>query len=449
MRRLPLPAQAYACLLVAAALVVVGRALWQPPPWPTLGALVLLLLVADSGSTLLVREGVRLSAGFAVALAAVVILGPVGAAIVGAAGAFAYHGVRLPIVKRAVNGAIFAVSAFGAATVYQALGSGMHGSLGASDFPAVFLPFSAAVVAHFVVNIGLLAGIFRLAEGVPPRRVWKGVLTSWVGPYLAYGTLGLTIAAMWATIGAVSAPLALLPLFIARWVFAQHAAERAAYDATIAALCQAVETKDYYTRGHCERVARASVLIARQLDMRESRVGTVHYAGMLHDVGKLGVATDVLQKSGALTEEEFGAIQLHPTRGAEIVQDIAFLGETQAAIVHHHERMDGRGYPTGLRGTDIPELARVIGVADAFDSMTSTRSYRSARTPTAAIAELRRHGGTQFDSVMVEALVRAVDRHGWQPHEPAAPRAAEAAALSRDHDDPSAPLPVAGGGPPT
>ena len=198
---------------------------------------------------------------------------------------------------------------------------------------------------------------------------------------LGYATLGLLIAALWsAGLGAFAAVLVLVPLFVARWAMGQFAAQERAYAATMAALCQAVETKDFYTRGHSERVARGSAMIAREVGMRSSRVEAIRYAGMLHDVGKLGVPTTVLQKNGALTEEEFAAIQLHPMRGLEIVREIGFLDEALAGIMHHHERMDGLGYPMGLAGDEIPEFARVIAVADAFDAMTSNRSYRGARS---------------------------------------------------------------------
>jgi HD-GYP domain-containing protein (c-di-GMP phosphodiesterase class II) len=267
--------------------------------------------------------------------------------------------------------------------------------------------------------------------------------------YFGYGMFGLLIATLWRPIGILSAVLVLLPLLVARWAFQQTRAERQAYEATIAALCQAVETKDYYTRGHSERVSRGSVMIAQEIGMRTERVEAVRYAGMLHDVGKLGVPTNVLKKSGSLSEEEFAAIQLHPMRGLEIVRDIGFLDEAHAGIMHHHERLDGRGYPMGLAGNDIPEFARVIAVADAFDSMTTTRSYRGARSVEEALAELLRCAGNQFDPRMVEALVSAVDSQGWVPEAtavaaPKPPRDApfdqEAGAF--DHDDPTSPAPV-------
>jgi HD-GYP domain-containing protein (c-di-GMP phosphodiesterase class II) len=164
---------------------------------------------------------------------------------------------------------------------------------------------------------------------------------------------------------------------------------------------------------------------------------------MLHDVGKLGVPTRVLQKNGRLTEAEFAAVQRHPVQGLEMVREIEFLDEAMAGIMHHHERMDGLGYPMGLAGQQIPEFARVIAVADAFDSMTTTRSYRGARSVDEAMDELRRCAGTQFDPPMVDAMVAAVQREGWQPEitplvEPASSEQPfDQDARHYDHDDPT------------
>ena len=184
-------------------------------------------------------------------------------------------------------------------------------------------------------------------------------------------------------------------------------------------------------------------MIAREIGMRGERVEAIRYAGMLHDVGKLGVPTKVLQKTGKLTEEEYEAIQLHPMRGLDIVREIGFLDEALAGIMHHHERIDGRGYPMGLAGDEIPEFARVLAVADAFDSMTSTRSYRGARPVSEAIEELRKWSGTQFDPAFVDAFVAALKRHGWHLPEPPVIGADDLAPVTaQDHDDPGAPLRV-------
>jgi HD-GYP domain-containing protein (c-di-GMP phosphodiesterase class II) len=162
-------------------------------------------------------------------------------------------------------------------------------------------------------------------------------------------------------------------------------------------------------------------MIAKEIGMRTERVEAIRFAGMLHDVGKLGVPTAVLQKSGKLTDDEYAAVQLHPMRGLDIVRDIGFLDEALAGIMHHHERIDGRGYPMGLAGDEIPEFARVLAVADAFDAMTSTRSYSHARPVADAIAELRKWAGRQFDPAFVDAFVAAIERDGWKAPQPVGP----------------------------
>ncbi len=187
---------------------------------------------------------------------------------------------------------------------------------------------------------------------------------------LGLSSFGLLIAALWPVFGWFAAVIVLVPLSVARWAIGQLAEQDEARAATLATFCQAVGIKDLYTRRHGERVAHGAGLIARHIGVEADRVEAVMVAGLLHDVGKLGVPTRVLTKDGPLTDEEAAAIQLHPRAGLTMVGPIEFLGEALSGILHHHERMDGRGYPMGLAGNEIPEFARIIAVADAFDSMT-------------------------------------------------------------------------------
>jgi HD-GYP domain-containing protein (c-di-GMP phosphodiesterase class II) len=143
-------------------------------------------------------------------------------------------------------------------------------------------------------------------------------------------------------------------------------------------------------------------------------LSTLRFAGLLHDVGKLGVPTRVLTKKGSLTPEEFDEIRAHPLQGFDIITGIDFLDDARTAILHHHERLDGAGYPAGLAGKAIPEFARMIGVVDAFDSMTSSRSYHRARSVSEALAELQRCAGSHFDPAFVDAFCTTVARRGWR-----------------------------------
>lgn len=440
MERLPRAARTYITAVAVLALGVL--ILGAPNKWdaPRVGVLVILFIILESYSVTVGALAMTMSLSYTITLASILLVGPWGAAVVGASAlvVLGHHSLS----KRVFNAAQFALAAYLAGRTYEALG-GHQAHLGMTDFPRLLFPIAMAILVYLLVNGLLITAIIALVNRVPARQVLVATLVRHFPSYFAYGVFGLVLAVLWAglDIGPLAAGLLLLPLFVARWAISQFYQEQQAYEATIRTLVQAVETKDSYTRGHSERVSRASVMIARIIGMREDRVSALRYAGILHDVGKLGVPTKVLQKSGKLTDDEFAAIKLHPLRGMEMLGDIEFLDEAFKGILHHHERLDGLGYPMGLKGSQIPEFARVIAVADAFDSMTSTRSYRNARTVEEAIDEIESCRGSQFDPLMVDALVKALTKEPWQ----ASPAAtAEALAQSEkvsseafDHDDPS------------
>jgi putative nucleotidyltransferase with HDIG domain len=203
---------------------------------------------------------------------------------------------------------------------------------------------------------------------------------------------------------------------------AAEAETRAAYLGTIRALAAALDARDPYTAGHSERVSQMSVLIARQLRVPEQEVAIIRLGALLHDIGKIGLADDILQKLTPLTPEEFEQIKRHPALGARILRQVSFLEPHLPIVELHHERPDGHGYPFGLRGNDIPLAARIVHVADAYDAMTSARAYRPARPPSAAVAELRLYSGTQFDPDCVTAFIEAMRKTAAE-EEHAQPRA--------------------------
>jgi diguanylate cyclase (GGDEF)-like protein len=174
-------------------------------------------------------------------------------------------------------------------------------------------------------------------------------------------------------------------------------------------LARAVDAKDSYTHSHCETVAELCALMAQHLGLDAERVARVRLAGLLHDVGKIGVSDTILHKPGPLTDEEFAVMQTHPTLGSHIVSAAELIEEAEW-ISHHHERMDGCGYPDRLAGERIPLESRIIMVADAFEAITATRPYRAARPVGEALAELERHAGSQFDPGCVAALRTILSR---------------------------------------
>lgn len=173
------------------------------------------------------------------------------------------------------------------------------------------------------------------------------------------------------------------------------------YVRSIDALIKALEAKDFYTRGHSQRVTMYSVAIGKSMQLPEERIELLRQAAVLHDLGKIGVREEILNKPGKLTEEEFKEITLHPEVAIRILEPIPFFRPLLPAILHHHERFDGRGYPRGLAGNDVPLESRIMAVADTFDAMTSTRAYRKALSLEAANAEILRCSGAQFDPEIV------------------------------------------------
>lgn len=407
-------------VLGVAALVAAWR--FAPPRhWVDVVLLVALCVVGTHSKVrrLIIGVDVDLSVNSIVQLAALALAGPAGAMVVGGA-PWLIEARRCSATVRAFNVALPLLTGGAAAVAYWAAGGSwvlVESLRPAQILTDLALPMLAADLVMCLVNIVLLAAVISLDERVPYREVVVGMVRGSSVAYVGYGIFGLLLTVLWGPggVGPLSAVLVLAPLFVARWAFAQYAAQHEAHERTVAALVSAVEAKDRYTRGHSERVARASMMIGRAVGLSPKRTSTLHFAGMLHDVGKLGVPTRVLQKTGALTDEEFAAIARHPLRGLEMVREIEFLGEALQGILHHHERLDGRGYPLGLAGHQIPEFARIIAVADAFDSMTSTRSYRQARSVREAVGELRTCAGTQFDPTFVQALSLALERTDWEP----------------------------------
>jgi putative nucleotidyltransferase with HDIG domain len=193
-----------------------------------------------------------------------------------------------------------------------------------------------------------------------------------------------------------------------------YAAMERGYVDTIQALASAIDAKDPYTRGHSERVARLAVEIGRELKLDDATLRVLEFGGILHDVGKIGVPEQVLGKPARLTPEEFKVVQSHALIGAEIVAGVEFLKSTAPAIRHHHERWDGKGYPDGLAGEDIPLIARILNAADTWDACTSKRPYHPAASAEQGLTILAQIRGLQLDPAIHDATVRVLLRQGHQ-----------------------------------
>ena len=174
-------------------------------------------------------------------------------------------------------------------------------------------------------------------------------------------------------------------------------------------LAGTIDAKDKYTKGHSSRVAEYAVKIAEKLGKSEKEQENIYYLGLLHDIGKIGIPDGIINKTTRLTDEEYELIKTHPVIGAEILENISELPELVMGAKWHHERYDGRGYPDGLKGDAIPEMARIIGVADAYDAMTSNRSYRDVLPQDVVRGEIEKGKGTQFDPLFADKMLEMID----------------------------------------
>ena len=181
------------------------------------------------------------------------------------------------------------------------------------------------------------------------------------------------------------------------------------FEDTATALVNAIDAKDQYSRGHSLRVAEYSKLIAEELDKDAEDCERIYYAALLHDVGKIGISDAIINKSGRLTPEEYGVIKQHPVMGNQILSSIRDYPYISIGAHYHHERYDGKGYPDGLKGEEIPEIARIISVADAYDAMTSDRSYRTALPQAFVREEFVKGSGTQFDPNFAQVMIKLID----------------------------------------
>lgn len=269
-------------------------------------------------------------------------------------------------------------------------------------------------VVYSILNAVLLAAVLHVTSGVPYTQTATDMLKSILVLQSVYVGLGAIAYVLAIRAGQAALVLLIVPLLVARQSLLSVQERQEAYDRMVRAFVKAIELKDGYTRGHAERVSDLSVQVAERMGLSYEDRQLIRYGAILHDVGKIGVSLGILCKAGPLDDDEFAEMKLHPEIGAEMLRDIDFLKPALAVVHHHHERVDGRGYPAGLAGDEIPLLTRVVTAVDAFDAMTSTRSYRRALPVSVALEELEANAGTQFDAEVVGHLVELIREEGWE-----------------------------------
>jgi HD-GYP domain-containing protein (c-di-GMP phosphodiesterase class II) len=266
--------------------------------------------------------------------------------------------------------------------------------------------------AFSVTNMFLAVTAASLRTKSPMARIWALSVSNTLFGTIALVFLGWLMAEVAINVGLWATVLFMVPLLLARYSFTKYAETRAMFLGTVSALSQAIDAKDGFTRGHADRVSRIAGAIAREMALSERLIEEIELAGMLHDIGKIGVEDQILMKPARLDPHEQELMRRHPIYGASILEPSESLRPLVPLVLHHHENFDGSGYPEGRKGEEIPLGSRIIIVADAYEAMTSDRIYRKAIGHERAMEQLNRYKGIQFDPQVVRALDTLIEKRG-------------------------------------
>jgi len=273
------------------------------------------------------------------------------------------------------------------------------------------LPYLFAASVYLVINTGLTSGAISIASGTNWFEVWQTNYQWAIASYVAVVPLGFVLASVYhilitnnVILGILWISIFIVPLVIMRSSFLSFVKVNNAYYGSIKALVNALDASHHYTQGHSRRVADNSISVARAMKLPGKIVDSVEKGATLHDMGKIGMDNAVLDKKGPLSNIEWASMKQHPLLGSQIISDLSFLEDARDIVLHHHERMDGKGYPLGLVGNEIPIGARIVNAVDALDALTSARSYREALSPAQAISQMESNAGKQFDSDIITAI---------------------------------------------
>jgi putative nucleotidyltransferase with HDIG domain len=323
------------------------------------------------------------------------------------------------------NHAAIVVSVVFGGAVYEVI---RLAALDADPGVAIAVDFAGLLlgsVAYYLVNALLALLAVSARTGTPLRTIWAQDLGAVLLSLLGLAPLAWLMAQVFTlpnNVGWWATPLFVVPLFTTRLAYHRYVETRELFEQTITALAKAVDARDPNTRNHSVRVSRIAEAMCRVMKLPEQHIEIIKWAGLLHDVGKIGIRDHVLLKEGPLDREERITMNQHPQIGAEIVAPARQLAEEAPLILAHHEWFNGSGYPNGIEALDIPQGSRILGVADAYEAMTSPRPYRKvALSHEIAIAELEKFAGIQFDPDIVPILVgldrETLDRPPDRPDE--------------------------------
>ncbi len=286
----------------------------------------------------------------------------------------------------------------------------LYGEIGVLEFPRGLIAFIMAATSYTLLNAVLVGVTLSLQMNVSFITIWRRNIVWMLPNMFALFPLGALMVLVTQQVGPLVLVLFYLPLMVTKVSLQKYIDLWDTYSEIAAALSTAIDARDPYTHGHSVRVSEYCALLAKELELNDEQIEFMKYVGLLHDVGKVGLSDGILKKKGPFTYEEYEEMKKHAAIGADIIKVMKFLGRGEEWVRYHHERWDGSGFPSGLKGEEIPLGARIIACADAFDAMTTDRPYKNKMSYDEAKQELVRCAGTQFDPKVVEAMIRVIDQ---------------------------------------
>lgn len=349
-----------------------------------------------------------ISIGFPIDFVIILVYGPALAMLITAVGALIGETIERERSwdKVIFNAAQYSLTAGISGIVYQQAG----GVVGAQNIFQFIFPAAICALTYCIINITLFILVVSFDKNVRIKTIWRTSIKEMIPSYIAEAPMGFLMAIVYVEVGIIGILLFFLPLLLARRSFELYTKMRKVYLDTIRALAAAIDAKDPYTKGHSERVAEISLALAQELNLSDKDIENIEYTALLHDIGKIGIADNILGKNSSLTNKEFDKIKEHTVMGAKIIEPVDFLKNSYEAIYHHHERYNGDGYPDGIKEKKIPLSARIIAVADAYDAMGSDRPYRKKLSHNKILKELKEQSGQQFDPEVVKAFISVLER---------------------------------------
>lgn len=348
----------------------------------------------------------QITLSFVLHICAIIVIGiPAATLMAGLASVLVEIFSRKPLEKIVFNGSQYMISVFCAGVIYYYLKESapevnfsLHHDL---------LAFALSAGAYFLLNTSLVTLIVSLTQSLGISDVITEDLPMIIFYFGASVCLGVPMVMIYQLNPSATILLA-LPLVLAHYAFRQYLFLRFESRETIELLADMLDQRDPYTARHSSRVAHYALEVAKRMNLPVGEIHDIYSAARVHDLGKIGIPDTILQKPNLLTEQELSLMQRHAELGYNVLSRIRLYNRAARYVYSHHERPDGKGYPRGLRDSDIPQGSRIIAVCDAYDAMTTDRPYRRALKMDEAIAELMRHTNTQFSEEVVRILVEVL-----------------------------------------